>query len=59
MIVKCFVIIFIFSKILDSEMNPLGFDATKLYNFIGVRFNGTAAKVQEQALTWIQVKYSY
>ncbi|VVC24664.1 Hypothetical protein CINCED_3A004663 [Cinara cedri] len=42
-------------KILDSDMSPLGFDATKLYNFIGVRFKGTAAKVQEQALTWIQV----
>ncbi|CAH1714206.1 unnamed protein product [Aphis gossypii] len=42
-------------KILDSDMNPLGFDATKLYNFIGVRFKGTSAKVQEQALTWIQV----
>lgn len=37
-------------------MSPLGFDATKLYNFIGVRFKGTPAKVQEQALTWIQVK---
>lgn len=36
-------------------MSPLGFDATKLYNFIGVRFKGTTAKVQEQALTWIQV----
>lgn len=46
----------IFSKILDSDMSPLGFDATKLYNFIGVRFKGTTAKVQEQALTWIQVK---
>lgn len=38
-------------------MSPLGFDATKLYNFIGVRFKGTTAKVQEQSLTWIQVKY--
>lgn len=37
-------------------MSPLGFDATKLYNFIGIRFKGTTAKVQEQALTWIQVK---
>lgn len=37
-------------------MSPLGFDATKLYNFIGVRFKGTPSKVQEQALTWIQVK---
>lgn len=46
-----------FSKILDSDMSPLGFDATKLYNFIGVRFIGTTAKVQEQSLTWIQVKY--
>lgn len=45
-----------FSKILDSDMSPLGFDATKLYNFIGVRFKSTTAKVQEQALTWIQVK---
>lgn len=40
-------------------MSPLGFDATKLYNFIGVRFKGTTAKVQEQALTWIQVKKKY
>lgn len=38
-------------------MSPLGFDATKLYNFIGVRFKRTVAKVQEQALTWIQVEY--
>jgi len=50
---------FMFSKILDSDMNPLGFDATKLYNFIGVRFKGTCARVQEQALTWIQVKQIY
>jgi hypothetical protein len=46
-----------FSKILDSDMSPLGFDATKLYNFIGVRFKGTTAKVQEQSLTWIQVTH--
>lgn len=44
----------IYSKILDPEMSPLGFDAKKMYNFVAKRFINTSAKVQEQALNWLQ-----
>lgn len=44
----------ILSKILDSEMSPLGFDAQKMYHFVAVRFEKTSSKVQEQALHWLQ-----
>lgn len=44
----------ILSKILDSEMSPLGFDAQKMYHFVAVRFEKTTSKVQEQALHWLQ-----
>lgn len=46
----------ILSKILDSDMSPLGFDAKKMYNFVGLRFKNASAKVQEQALHWLQVR---
>ncbi|KAJ9597430.1 hypothetical protein L9F63_011724, partial [Diploptera punctata] len=42
-------------KILDPDMSPLGFDANKLYNFVAIRFKKTSAKVQEQALSWLQI----
>lgn len=45
----------ILSKILDSDMSPLGFDAKKMYNFVGLRFKNTSAGIQEQALRWLQV----
>jgi Cation-channel complex subunit UNC-79 len=45
----------ILSKILDTEMSPLGFDATKMYNFVAVRFEKASSRVQEQALHWLQV----
>lgn len=45
----------ILSKILDSDMSPLGFDAKKMYNFVGLRFKNASAGVQEQALRWLQV----
>jgi hypothetical protein len=45
-----------YSKILDPDMSPLGFDAKKLYHFVAVRFKKTSAKVQEQALNWLQVR---
>lgn len=35
-------------------MSPLGFDAKKMYNFVSKRFINTSAKVQEQALNWLQ-----
>lgn len=35
-------------------MSPLGFDAKKMYNFVAKRFINTSAKVQEQALNWLQ-----
>lgn len=35
-------------------MNSLGFDVKKMYNFIAKRFINTSAKVQEQALHWLQ-----
>jgi hypothetical protein len=37
-------------------MSPLGFDAKKLYRFVAIRFKKTSAKVQEQALNWLQVR---
>lgn len=45
----------ILSKILDTDMSPLGFDAKKMYQFVAGRFQKTSAKVQEQALHWLQV----
>jgi hypothetical protein len=44
------------SKILDPDMSPLGFDAKKLYYFVAARFKKTSARVQEQALNWLQVR---
>ncbi|XP_020280656.1 protein unc-79 homolog isoform X3 [Pseudomyrmex gracilis] len=44
----------ILSKILDRDMNSLGFDVKKMYNFVAKRFVNTSAKVQEQALHWLQ-----
>jgi len=35
-------------------MNSLGFDTKKMYNFVAKRFINTSAKVQEQALNWLQ-----
>lgn len=45
----------VLSKILDPEMSPLGFDAKTMYNFVTIRFEKTTAKVQQQALHWLQV----
>lgn len=45
----------VLSKILDPEMSPLGFDAKTMYNFVSIRFEKTTAKVQQQALHWLQV----
>lgn len=45
----------VLSKILDPEMSPLGFDAKTMYNFVAIRFEKTTAKVQEQALNWLQI----
>lgn len=44
----------ILSKILDTEMSPLGFHAEKMYHFVAERFEKTTSKVQEQALHWLQ-----
>lgn len=44
----------ILSKILDRDMNSLGFDTKKMYNFVAKRFVNTNAKIQEQALNWLQ-----
>lgn len=46
----------ILSKILDTEMSPLGFNSKKMYQFVSVRFQKTSAKVQQQALQWLQVR---
>lgn len=45
----------ILSKILDTDMSPLGFNAKKMYQFVEYRFQKTTAKVQQQALQWLQV----
>ncbi|KAK5639447.1 hypothetical protein RI129_011939 [Pyrocoelia pectoralis] len=44
----------ILSKILDVDMSPLGFNAYEMYHFLAIRFEKTTAKVQEQALHWLQ-----
>lgn len=44
----------ILSKILDCDMSPLGFDAKNMYHFVAVKFEMTSAKIQEQALHWLQ-----
>jgi hypothetical protein len=36
-------------------MSPLGFDAKATYNFVAIRFEKTTAKVQQQALHWLQI----
>ena len=45
----------ILSKILDCDMSPLGFNATKMYHFLAIRFEETNAGTQQQALKWLQV----
>lgn len=45
----------VLSKILDPEMSPLGFDGKTMYNFVSIRFEKTTAKVQQQALHWLQI----
>lgn len=45
----------VLSKMLDPEMSPLGFDAKTMYNFVQIRFEKTTAKVQQQALHWLQI----
>lgn len=47
--------IFPLSKLLDTDMSPLGFDASQMYGFLSVRFINTPASVQEQTLSWLQV----
>ncbi|XP_030755941.1 protein unc-79 homolog [Sitophilus oryzae] len=44
----------VLSKILDADMSPLGFDSKKMYHFVAIRFQQTSAKVQQQALKWLQ-----
>ncbi|KAF5283433.1 hypothetical protein FQA39_LY04809 [Lamprigera yunnana] len=44
----------ILNKILDVDMSPLGFNAWEMYHFVAIRFEKTTAKVQEQALHWLQ-----
>lgn len=41
--------------VLRKILDPLGFDAKAMYNFITIRFEKTTAKVQMQALHWLQV----
>lgn len=45
----------ILSKILDTDISPLGFDANKMYNFVAEKFEKPSAQVQDQALRWLQV----
>lgn len=48
----------ILSKTLDPDMSPLGFDVKKMYHFVAIRFEKTSARVQLQALHWLQVFYN-
>ena len=43
------------SKLLDSDMSPLGFDAQQMFRFLSVRFNGTALRIQHQSLNWLHL----
>ena len=43
------------SKLLDSSMSPLGFDAQQMFRFLAVRFRGTSLRVQQQPLNWLQL----
>lgn len=44
----------VLSKILDSDISPLGFDPNKMYCFVANKFNQPSAHVQDQALRWLQ-----
>lgn len=43
------------SKLLDSDMSPLGFDAQQMFRFLSVRFEGTNLRIQQQSLDWLQL----
>lgn len=45
----------VLSKIFEHSISPLGFDEKTMYNFVAIRFEKTTAKVQEQALHWLQI----
>lgn len=44
------------SKVLDPDLSPLGFEIKQMYSFLTQRFENTTARVQEQALLWLQVR---
>ena len=46
---------FLNSKLLDSDMSPLGFDIQQMFRFLAVRFRGTHLRVQQQTLNWLQL----
>ncbi|XP_022658130.1 protein unc-79 homolog isoform X4 [Varroa destructor] len=43
------------SKVLDPDLSPLGFEIKQMYSFLTQRFDCTSARVQEQALFWLQI----
>lgn len=45
----------VLSKMLDPVMSPLGFEPQAMYRFVAIRFSQTTAKVQQQALHWLQI----
>lgn len=45
----------ILSKMLDTDISPLGFDANKMYHFVAEKFEKPSAQIQDQALHWLQV----
>ena len=47
--------LFLYSKIFDSDLSPLPFNAEQMFHFLAVRFENTGAEVQEQNLSWMQV----
>ena len=48
-------VLFLYSKIFDSDLSPLPFNAEQMFHFLAVRFENTGAEVQEQNLSWMQV----
>ena len=44
------------SKIFSADLSPLSFDSSFMFNFLAVRFVNTGVDVQEQNLSWMQVR---
>ena len=48
----------LFSMLFDKEMSPLGFTAEEMYNFILHSFHRVNLIHHENALEWLQVRFT-